>query len=429
MVKSENMDGSPKYTEADVGRTREQFPKIGGESSHAHSAPGASGDIETSGVVVSARVGGKDQTFKFPPEEYSDVENDKDRRVLETAFSELKKNSQPISDARKQVLADLVASFEGPGESFLGQAQKFLGRKAEAIARTGDSEAHVEQARGNLAGWLGERLNLMFGLGSENVKTVFGSGALNRIRVSTSLVETADLLLTKDSSIVAAFMTAEKGLIPGQPQGRIFQREVAKANYPPERIKQAIAFDYSSGRYTANPEVVFARSEFVLKTLARLNNTERPDALILARTREEVTGKLMPDPESVLGPVESKAYYPWEVKEMLELMTRSGWGVLGGESGGQHLAVDIGGQLDYITELSQNGFPNRDEAIVVVRFPADAPLEVLQQLGQLALEHRIKNLVIQTLPYTRAELDTLIEATLDKVNLKEIIAQAPEKKK
>lgn len=65
----------------------------------------------------------------------------------------------------------------------------------------------------------------------------------------------------------------------------------------------------------------------------------------------------------------------------------------------------------------------------MVRFPADAPPEAVEEIGRLANERGHQRVIIQLLPYTRAALDELIEATVERINLAEITANPGNKKK
>lgn len=436
------MDEGLSYNEQDIARAREQFPKADDSLSHAHIAPGPEG-TEVSGIRVTGHFGGKDEVIRVLPEKFRGVESEADKRLLEQTFSKL---GDRIPPERQQILIDLVASFGRPGTSCLGEVQRFLNNKAANIARAEDPEV---QANSEINGFLGEKINLMFGLDDPQARIVFGQENLRgEVFRQTRLVETsrlleskaflAKLLLTIEQDVpreVTGRRQESQGMITTEvevgPAQRVFREAVRRAGYPKESLNRAVIFDAAQGGYVANPEVLLEDARPVVRILNIINEAlDRPDALIVPLIGEGRGEERIQVPsEFPIGVVENKAYYPWEVRRMAELTANNpnGSEIGGVDDEGHRLVIGLARQLNYVEQLAPAGF-NRRMAVRVLSFPADAPVEALEEIGQLATQRGNQNLVIRILPYTRVELDTLTEVILSKAKVKGIISPKEEKK-
>lgn len=421
------------YTPEDVEKVRAEFPKSDKDSlSHAHAIPGSEG-TEVSGIRVTGYFDGKDEVLRVPPEKFRGVENQADLHLLDLTFTKL---GDRIPPERQQVLVDLVASMDRPGTSCLGEVQRFLKNKANSIAQAEDPEA---QAHSEITGFLGEKINLMFGLGDPQAKIIFGQENLARqVFKRTSLVETSKLLENK--AFLAKLLLAIEQEVPQQivgknedargvtvtevevgPGQRVFRDSVRRDGYPKKQLDRAIVFDVTQGDYVANSEVLLAKSRPVVRILNLINDAlDRPDALIVPLIGE---GQGQKASEFPVGVVENKAHYPWEVERMAELTAANpNLTEIGGvDPEGHKLIIGLARQLNYVEQLSSTGF-NPKMAVRVLSFPEDAPVEALEKIGQLATQRGNKNLVIRKLPYTRVELDALTEVILSKSKIREIIA-------
>lgn len=339
------------YTPEDVEKARTEFPKLDKDlMSHAETSPDPRGGLRITGEF-------SDQDYRVRPLVVEAtkkvlVENDRDERILQKALEKMDADTPP---EHKQALTDVVSSFENGGSSFLGEAKVFLRSKASNITRAKDVE---QQAKSELAGMLGEKLNTMFGLQSEQVATVYGGKVLESLP-SVAVVETGELLQSK--AFLAKLRLAIEEEMPSDERDKsrtVFRPAVRGRGYPVEDLKKAINYDSEVGGYKANPTVLNPDSRAVVRVLREVNNSlDRPDGVLLERIQER-NGQAVLDPnERPIGTAETKAYYPWEVDEMAKLTSANpNRGEIGGVSeDGLNLAIGLDRQRNYVENLAPWG--------------------------------------------------------------------------
>lgn len=404
------------YTPEDVEKTRADFPKSDKDSlSYASTIPGPAG-----GTRITGEFSGEDYRLRpFAPESQKKgmVENERDESILNKTFEKIGKTTPP---ERKQVLVDLVASFENGDNSFRGEMITYLRGRRSQLELSADPRV---QAQNELVGMLGEKVNLMFDLDDPRIVTLAGEKVVKSLP-PVSIVATADLLESK-AFLAKVNLSMEEAF----GEGGGFKNRERDLGYP--NFKEMIYFDPQERAYEANPEIMNADLPPVQRVLRQINEAmTKPDALLQRRGPVDRVKPLaesnrmdLPD-RQVFGVVEIKNYYPWEVDALPGLTEENpNRSELGGKTAdGMNLTIPLKREANYAKELSPWPFTVEDRA-AVVRFPADAPRASVRRLSELAISRGLNNVVFQLLPVTRAELDTLIEETLKSINLEKIISK------
>ncbi len=348
-------------------------------------------------------------------------------------------SSNTSSEISKQSLANKV--FESlvkdkiVGEEILSKVKWSLGvqKRGRGDVIPWDPEAATQRISGNLRGFVAEEVSKLVAF--SGAKTVFKSTddiTLENLKIA-SPQEFSHSHTNKKGDVLGYLLRKslkEKPL-------RVFDSSIRMKNNPVvHRFKEERARNKS-------PNVPSQEYGRQLREYIRTVEGDTNDQIVQGYTYGPVREKdgsttpagewykntvipdsLIIDGDTPVGIVEVKAYQTDELGALLSLIRAGGKQAIrykgtaadfgktytGAEKEHFNLGVDLNGEIDFVDivrGLSGNGEERDVHNLVVLRFPSDIPDNLLVQYGEMISSYGYQNIVIQKLPFSNLELDTI----------------------